>query len=46
MSTHLLHLKWGLTGHLKRISEKDKDDDEKADDDEHRDDADDDDELT
>ena len=38
MSTHLLHLKSGLTGHLKRIFKKDKDDDEEDDDDEHRDD--------
>ena len=47
MSTHLLHLKSGLTGQLKRIY-KDKDDDEEDVDDEHRDDDadDDDDELT
>ena len=35
MSAHLLHLKSGLTGHLKRIFTKDKDDDEE-DDDEHQ----------
>ena len=35
-SRSLLHLKSGLTGHLKRIK-KDKDDDEEDDDDEHRD---------
>ena len=48
MSAHLLHLKSGLTGHLKRIFKKDKDNDEEDDDDKHRDDAvdDDDDELT
>ena len=46
MSEHLLHLKSGLTGHLKRIIKKDKDTDEEDDDDKHRDDADDDDELT
>ena len=47
MSTHLLRLQSGLTGHLKFESciNKDKDDDEEDDDDEHRD-ADDDDELT
>ena len=48
MSTHLLHLQSGLTGHLKRIYKNDKDDDEEDDDDEHHDDDadDDDDELT
>ena len=45
MSAHLLHLKSGLTGHLKRILKKDTDDDEEDDGDKHRDD-DDDDELT
>ena len=42
MSAHLLHLKSGLTGHLKYI-QRDTDDDEE-DDDDHADD--DDDELT
>ena len=48
LPAHLLHLKSGLTGHLKRIYKKGKDDDEEDDDDEHRDDDDDDDddELT
>ena len=48
MPAHLLHLKSGPTGQLKRIYKKDKDDDEADDDDEHRDDDDDDDddELT
>ena len=36
MSTHLLRLKSGLTGHLKRISKTDKDDDEEDDNDEHQ----------